>query len=290
MPLPAIAAALGAALRVAGATAARTAAAGARGGAAAMRGGATAARGAAATTARVEAAEAATAARSAAAAQTETAAARANASSFAKAIDNAKTVDMAKNSLPKQAGADSSAQGRSFGEMLEKARTQSQMLDQKTRQYGDTIDNTKDRVNAWSRRLSESAESLREFSAAANEQAAINERDRRKRQFERGEAVGQSAAFASRQSNRLDQNLSKLVALGELIWNFLEGKTAQFVNYMLEFFRVDTISTWLLDVLKKAMFGGDDKKQPERTPFLGMLGDLARPDAFAPPPIPGARR
>jgi len=265
MPLPAIAAALGAALRVAGATAARTAAAGARGVSAASGG----------VSRRVVASTAA---------QAETSAAGANASSFAK------IADMAKSSMPKQARPDTATPGRSFSEIMEKARVQSQMLDQKTREYGDTIDNTKDRVNAWSRRLSESADSLREFSAAANEQAAINERDRRKRQFERGESVGQSAAFAAQQSNRLDKNLSKLVALGELIWNFLEGTTAQFVNYMLEFFRVDTISAWLLDVLKKAMFGGDDKKQPERTPFMGMLSDLARPDAFAPPPIPGARR
>jgi phage-related protein len=279
MPIPAIAAGLAAALRTAGAAAVRYGATAVRGGSAAVS------RGAAATSRGAVATERAAASTARSVATAESSGASEGAKSFYRMMETAQTVTADTEKKPAQVTAKSG--DRSYNDPMQGSKETFEQMNRQMQDLADYTSAANQGIDSWTRRLSKSAEELREFSATANEQVAILERDRRKRQFERGSAAGPSAAFAAQQTNRLEQNIGKLVSLGESIWNFMQGIIAQFVNYQLEFFRVEAISGWLTDVLNKVFFGADKKdKNDGRTPWLSMLGELARPDAFAPPPVP----
>lgn len=273
MPLPLVAL-LANGLRAAGAMALRAGAASARIGAAAGRGAATASR------------SVATAGRSAAAAaQSATSSIAQGSRSFSQMANNVANAAATMPSGSKQ-GSNSAGffdHGKAFKDSYDKFNGQ-------LKQLGESAASTTNNMDGFAKALSSSADKLREFSSAANEQAAITERDRRKRQFEYGDAVGESSAFASQEANRLEQNLNKLIAIGEQIWNFLQGMLAKAINYLLEFFRVEAITEWLSNVLNKVLFGKNaPNNQPQRTPWMDMLSNIGKPDPFAPPPVPPAR-
>lgn len=145
--------------------------------------------------------------------------------------------------------------------------------------FSHSLTSARDAIDRFANSASRSAESLRMFDAGASNEAAIGERGRLIRQFDRGAVVGPSAVAAARAGEGFDQRVAPLKNLMETLGNVISYATARAFDGAIAKLRLDQIANKAIEWLNR--LPGIKINPPNANPgghvlpWLNMLNQLA---------------
>ena len=159
---------------------------------------------------------------------------------------------------------------------------------QHVQRFSQSLTTARDAIDRFANSATRSAESLRTFDADASNQAAMVDRGRLIREFERGAVVGPWAAASARAGERFEQRAAPIKNLLEMIGNVISTATSQAFDLTIQKLRLDQIANKAIEWLNRLPGLKINPPNPNPgghvLPWLNMLNQLAALQPLGGPP------